>query len=371
MSTTEPGVASVRPFQINVPQADLDELRARLAATRFTDEPPGPGSDYGVSVERLQRLVSYWTTGYDWRAWEAELNRHPQFLTEIDGQAIHFLHVRSANEDALPLILTHGWPGSVFEYLRAIDPLSGDFHLVIPSLPGYAFSGPTTQRGWDNVRIAKAWAELMRRLGYERFGAVGNDAGSMISPEVGRLAPARVVGVHVTQLFSFPTGDPAELDGLSEEEQAGMAVLKWFWEEKGAFNVIQSQQPQTLAHALSDSPAGLLGWLDQLLGEELDDDFVLTNAAVYWFTGTAGSSIRLYFENARSGHRPSEPTTVPTALAMADGDFKSIRRFCDRDHENIVSWRQLDPPARGHYTAHTATEALTDDVRRFFTALGG
>jgi epoxide hydrolase len=360
---------SDQPFRIEIPQGTADELQTRLAATRFADEIPGAVSDYGVSVERLQRLVSYWRTGYDWRTWEAKLNAHPQFLTEIDGQRIHYLHVRAADEDALPLILTHGWPGSVVEYLRAMEPLSRDFHLVIPSLPGYGFSGPTTDRGWNNVRIARAWLELMSGLGYERFGAVGNDAGSMISPEIARLAPERVVGVHVTQLFSFPSGDPSELEALSEEEQAGMAVLKWFWEEKGAFNVIQSQQPQTLAHALSDSPAGLLGWLDQLLGEDLDDDFVLTNAAIYWFTGTAGSSIRLYYENARSGHHPSEPTTTPIALAMAEGDFKSIRRFCERDHENIVSWRQLDPPARGHYTAHTATEALTDDIRRFFTGL--
>jgi epoxide hydrolase len=358
--------AEIRPFRIDVPQTELDELQARLAATRFTDEIPGSGSEYGVSVERLKPLVEYWRTGYDWRAWESTLNAHPQFVTQIDGQTIHFLHVQSANDDALPLILTHGWPGSIVEYVRAVEPLSRDFHLVLPSLPGYGFSGPTTERGWDNVRIAKAWLGLMSRLGYERFGAVGNDAGSMISPEVGRLAPERVLGVHVTQLFSFPTGDPAELDGLSDEDQAGMAVLKWFWEEKGAFNVVQSQQPQTLAHALSDSPVGLLGWLDQLLGDELDDDFVLTNAAIYWFTRTAGSSIRLYSENARSGHHPAEPTTVPVALAMAEGDFKSIRRFCERDHANIVSWRQLDPPAHGHYTAHTATDALTDDIRRFF-----
>jgi pimeloyl-ACP methyl ester carboxylesterase len=356
----------IRPFRIDVTDTELDDLQTRLTRTRFTDEIPGSDSAYGVSVERVRRLVEAWRTGYDWRAWEARLNEYPQFTTEIDGQQVHFIHVRAARDEALPLILTHGWPGSIVEYLRAIEPLSRDFHLVIPSLPGYGFSGPTTERGWDNLRIAKAWVELMRRLGYERFGAVGNDAGSMISPEVGRLAPGRVVGVHVTQLFSFPSGDPAELEGLSEEEQAGMAVLQWFWNEKGAFNVLQSQQPQTLAHALSDSPAGLLGWLDQLMGDELDDDFVLTNAAIYWFTATAGSALRLYFENAKSGYHPSEPTTAPIALAMADGDFKSIRRFCERDHQNIVSWKQLDPPARGHYTAHTATEALTDDIRAFF-----
>jgi pimeloyl-ACP methyl ester carboxylesterase len=360
----------IRPFRIDVAAAELDDLQTRLTRTRFTDEIPGSDSAYGVSVERVRRLVESWRTGYDWRAWEAKLNEYPQFTTEIDGQQVHFIHVRAEREEALPLILTHGWPGSVLEYLRAIEPLSQDFHLVIPSLPGYGFSGPTRERGWDNVRIARAWVELMRRLGYERYGAVGNDAGSMISPEVGRLAPDNVVGVHVTQLFSFPTGDPAELERLSEEEQAGMEVLQWFWNEKGAFNVLQSQQPQTLAHALSDSPAGLLGWLDQLIGEELDDDFVLTNVAIHWFTRTAGSALRLYYENAKSGYRPSEPTTVPIALAMADGDFKSIRRFCERDHENIASWKQLDPPARGHYTAHTATEALTDDVRRFFGSLG-
>jgi pimeloyl-ACP methyl ester carboxylesterase len=356
----------IRPFRIDVTQAELDDLQTRLTRTRFTDEIPGSDSAYGISVERVRRLVDAWRTGYDWRAWEAKLNEYPQFTTEIDGQKVHFIHVHAARDDALALVLTHGWPGSVVEYLRAIDPLARDFHLVIPSLPGYGFSGPTTEPGWDNVRIARAWVELMRRLGYERYGAVGNDAGSMISPEVGRLAPESVVGVHVTQLFSFPTGDPAELEGLSEEEQAGLEVLQWFWNEKGAFNVLQSQQPQTLAHALADSPAGLLGWLDQLLGEELDDDFVLTNAAIYWFTRTAGSALRLYYENAKSGYHPSEPTSVPTALAMAERDFKSIRRFCERDHSNIVSWKQLDPPARGHYTAYTATEALTDDIRTFF-----
>ncbi len=369
MTQTGREAGEIRPFVIDVGQAELEDLQARLAGTRLTDELPGSGSDYGVSVERVSRLVEYWRTGYDWRAWEARLNRSTQFMTEIDGQNVHFTHVRSPREDALPLILTHGWPGSSLEYLRAIEPLSRSFHLVIPSLPGYGFSGPTTERGWDNLRIAKAWVELMRRLGYERFGAVGNDAGSMISPEVGRLAPESVVGVHVTQLFSFPSGDPAEMEGLSEDEQAGLAVLKWFWEEKGGFNVLQSQQPQTLAHALSDSPAGLLGWLAQLLDDDLDDDFVLTNASIYWFTRTAGSAIRLYFENAKSGYHPTEPTTVPIALAMGEGDFKSIRRFADRDHRNIVSWKQLDPPARGHYTAHTATEALTTDVREFFSAL--
>ncbi|HUR01003.1 MAG TPA: epoxide hydrolase, partial [Nonomuraea sp.] len=327
---------SVHPFHVEIPQADLDDLRTRLAMTRFTDEIAD--ADQGVRVERVRRLVGRWLDGFDWRAQEARLNAYPQFTTEIDGQNIHFIHVRSDNPDALPLILTHGWPGSIVEYLNAIEPLSRHFHLVVPSLPGYGFSGPTTELGWDNQRIARAWIELMARLGYERYGAVGNDAGSMISPEIGRLAPDRVVGVHVTQLFSFPSGDPAEFANLSEEDQAGLAVLDWFWKEKGAFNVLQSQQPQTLAHAITDSPAGLVGWLAQLfddgLDNDLDDDFVLTNAAIHWFTGTAGSALRLYWENARA-EQPKEPTTVPTALAMAEGDFKSIRPFAERDHTGI------------------------------------
>ncbi|WP_433512499.1 epoxide hydrolase family protein [Nonomuraea sp. CA-143628] len=358
---------SVHPFRVEIPQADLDDLRTRLAMTRFTDEIAD--ADQGVGVARVRRLVGHWLDGFDWRAQEARLNAYPQFTTEIDGQNIHFIHVRSSSADALPLILTHGWPGSIVEYLDAIEPLSRHFHLVVPSLPGYGFSGPTTELGWDNQRIARAWAELMSRLGYDRYGAVGNDAGSMISPELGRLAPNSVVGVHVTQLFSFPSGDPAEFANLSQEDQAGLAVLDWFWKEKGAFNVLQSQQPQTLAHAITDSPAGLLGWLAQLFDEDLDDDFVLANAAIHWFTGTAGSALRLYWENARA-ETPKEPTTVPTALAMAEGDFKSIRAFAERDHTGIVSWKTLEAPAHGHYTAHTATEAVTADIRAFFESLG-
>ncbi|MEV1245735.1 epoxide hydrolase family protein [Nonomuraea sp. NPDC049750] len=358
---------SVHPFRVEIPQADLDDLRTRLAMTRFTDEIAD--ADQGVGVGRVRRLVGHWLDGFDWRAQEARLNAYPQFTTEIDGQNIHFIHVRSSSADAFPLILTHGWPGSIVEYLDAIEPLSRHFHLVVPSLPGYGFSGPTTELGWNNQRIARAWAELMSRLGYDRYGAVGNDAGSMISPELGRLAPNSVVGVHVTQLFSFPSGDPAEFANLSEEDQAGLAVLDWFWKEKGAFNVLQSQQPQTLAHAITDSPAGLLGWLAQLFDEDLDDDFVLTNAAIHWFTGTAGSALRLYWENARM-ETPKEPTTVPTALAMAEGDFKSIRAFAERDHTGIVSWKTLEAPAHGHYTAHTATEAVTADIKAFFDGLG-
>ncbi|MEU4545715.1 epoxide hydrolase family protein [Nonomuraea dietziae] len=359
-------MAEIRPFRVEIPQADLDDLQARLALTRFTDEVEGAGSGYGVSVEWVKSMVDYWRTGYDWRAWEAKLNAHPQFTTEIDGQNVHFIHVRSAKQDALPLILTHGWPGTVVEYLDVIEDLSQDFHLVIPSMPGFGFSGPTKEKGWNRFRIAKAWAELMARLGYERYGAVGNDAGSFVSPEVGRVDPQHVVGVHVTQIFSFPSGDPAELQDLTEQEQAAMAHLQWFWENMGAFNQLQSQSPQTLAHAIADSPAGLLGWMGQLIGGHLDRDFTLTNIAIHWFYGTAGSSIRLYFEDAKAEH-PAEPTTVPIALAGFANDFQSIRRFAERDHKNIAQWNTYD--TGGHYAAHEAPEVLAGDVRAFFTSL--
>ena len=335
-----------------------------------------------MSTDRVRALVDRWRGEFDWRAVEARLNAHPQFVTEIDGEQIHFLHVRSSRPDATPLVLTHGWPGSVLEYLDVIAPLTEPtdpdapaFHVVIPSLPGFGFSGPTRSAGWNRYRIARAWAELMNRLGYDSYGAVGNDAGSMVAPELGRVDPERVLGVHVTQLFSFPSGDPAEFAGLSEADQAALGHLQWFYENKFSFNQVHSQQPQTLAFALADSPVGLLAWNAQLFDESLDADFILANVALYWFTGTAASAIRLYWEDAHAGEPPTEPTTAPTALAMFPGDFQSIRRFAERDHANIVRWTayETDVDGRGdvggHYAAHQATEVLVTDIREFFASL--
>jgi pimeloyl-ACP methyl ester carboxylesterase len=351
---------------VDIADTELKDLQERLARARFTDQIPGAETEYGVSVDRVRQLAEYWRDGYDWRAWEARLNAHPQFTTEIDGQRIHFLHVRSDREDAFPLILTHGWPGSVVEFLDVIEPLTAaGFHLVIPSIPGYGFSGPTTEAGWNNARIARAWAELMARLGYTRYGAAGNDAGSMISPEVGRIDPDHVAGVHVTQVFSFPSGDPAEFEKLTPEDHGTLETLNWFMEHKFAFNVLQSQQPQTLAHALADSPVGLLAWNSQLI-DEGDDDFILTNVALYWFTGTAGSSIRLYFENGKAEH-PTGPTTVPLALAGSAGDFHGIRAFAERDHADIRSWNVYE--GRSHYLHHTKPAELAADITAFFRGL--
>jgi hypothetical protein len=375
----------IRPFRIDIPQADLDDLADRLARTRWANElvlevdptaapagPVPPGWEYGVPVGFVRDMVERWRTGYDWRSWEAKLNTHPQFTTEIDGQDVHFLHVRSPEPNAIPLILTHGWPASVVEYLGLIGPLTdpvahgGDaadaFHVVIPSIPGFAFSGPTTQPGWSRYRIARAWVELMGRLGYDRFGAHGNDAGSNISPEVGRVAPDQVIGVHVTQVFSFPSGDPAEFAGLSEEDMAALQFLQWFNENMSGFAQLQGSAPQNAAHSLSDSPAGQLAWSAQLLGGT-DPEFLLTNATIYWLTNTSASSGRLYYEDQHAKH-PSEPTTVPLGLANFAYDMKSIRRFADRDHANIVSWNVYD--RGGHWATDDAPDLLVEDLRGFY-----
>ena len=369
----------VRPFRIAVPQRDLDDLRMRLERTRWGDDLGGAGADYGVPAEYVRYLSAHWQHGYDWRAWEERINQHPQFETTIDGQRVHFLHVRSKERGALPIIMTHGWPGSIVEFLDVIAPLvdpvahggqAGDaFHVVVPSLPGYAFSGPTTERGWDNARIARAWVELMARLGYGRYGAVGNDAGSMISPEMGRLDPDHVAGVHVTQLFSFPSGDPNEMKDLTPDEQSQLQTLQWFFHNKMSFNTLMAQQPHTLGYALNDSPVGLLGWQAQLMGEELDPDFVLTNVMLYWLTRTGASAARLYYENAhRQAPPPSGPTTLPTGLAGFGGDFYGIRRFAQRDHANIVRWTTHDHG--GHFAAHKVPGLYVDDLRAFFREIG-
>jgi epoxide hydrolase len=373
----------IRPFRAEIPQESLDDLQERLRRVRWTTEIPGPApEEYGVSLAEVRRLAEYWRDGFDWRAAEARLNAYPQFVTGIDGQDIHFLHVKSPEPDAVPLILTHGWPGSVVEYFNVIGPLtdprahgedpSTAFSLVIPSLPGFAFSAPLTGRGWSTQRTAAAWAELMRRLGYERYGAAGNDAGSMISPQLGHLDPEHVIAVHVTQVFSFPSGDPAEFEGMSAEDGAAMAKLQWFMNHKISFNQLQSQQPQTLAHALADSPAGLLGWNAQLMtadamgDKQLDDEFIVTNAALYWLTNTGGSSIRFYYEDAHA--TPADgPTTVPLGLAGFAGDFSGVRRFAERDHHNIVQWH-LHPEPGGHYAAHLEPGVLAGDMRGFFSA---
>jgi pimeloyl-ACP methyl ester carboxylesterase len=368
--------SAIRPFRIEIPQSDLDDLSQRLANTRWPDELSGVGWEYGMPLGYVRKLTDHWRNGYDWRAWETKLSAYPQFTTTIDGQNVHFLHVRSPEPNALPLILTHGWPGSFVEYLDVIGALSDPrahgldpaeaYHLVIPSLPGFVFSGLTREKGWNIYRTAQAWAELMHRLGYDRYGAIGNDLGSMINPELGRVDPAHVVGVHVTAIYSFPSGDPSELANLTPEERRELEILQWFYQNKMSYNTLMSQQPQTLAYALLDSPTGLLAWNAQLFGEDLDDDFTLTNVTLYWLTRTAASAARFYYENTHAP-RPTEPTTIPIGVAGFGGDFSGIRRFAERDHRKIVRWSHFD--RGGHYGAHNAPDLLVGDVRAFFGSL--
>jgi pimeloyl-ACP methyl ester carboxylesterase len=368
----------LRPFRAELPQADLDDLQARLAQVRWPDHLPGTAARYGVPLEYVRELIEHWRTDFDWRGQESRLNAQPQFATMIDGQSVHFIHVRSPEPDALALICAHGWPMSVFEYLDLIGPLSDPrahdddpadaFHLVIPSIPGVAFSGPTTDPGWNTQRVARTWVELMARLDYERYGAHGNDAGSLISPEVGRHDSEQVVGVHVTQLFSFPSGDPAEFADMSEEDKAAMQFLEQFSAAGGlAYNAYQSAQPQTLAYALQDSPAGWLAWVTQLFQRWLEPQDILTHASAYWLTNTIGSSIRRYYEDTHAENQPTEPTTTPTGVAIFAEDFQSVRRFAERDHANIISWNRYE---RGsHFAPQDAPDLLLDDIRGFFRRL--
>jgi epoxide hydrolase len=376
----------LRPFTIEIPQAELDDLRDRLARTRWPSELPGVGWSRGVPLDYLRELADYWRTGYDWREHEARLNELPQFKTTIDGANVHFLHVRSPEANALPLVITHGWPGSIAEFLDVIGPLSdpaahgGDpddaFHVVAPSLPGFGFSGPTNEAGWDTRRIARAWAELMSRLGYERYGAQGGDSGAIVSPQLGRIEPDRVVGVHVNNATQgFMPFDPAELPDPTPAEQSLLEGLQRFDRELSGYAQIQSTRPQTLAYALTDSPVGQLAWIvekfkdwtdpaAELPDDAVDRDRILTNVTLYWLTATAGSAANLYYEGAQAWGEAKEPSQVPTGVAVFPGDL-AARRVAERAN-NLVHWSEFD--RGGHFAAMEAPDLLVRDVREFFRA---
>jgi pimeloyl-ACP methyl ester carboxylesterase len=370
----------ILPFTIDVAESELVDLRERLTRARWAHEPIGGGQGYGASRAWVQERAEYWRSAYDWRVWEARLNQYPQFTTTIDGANVHFLHVRSPEPDALPLILSHGWPGSIVEFVDVIGPLSEPtrhgldaeiaFDLVIPSLPGFAWSGPTPDTGWGPRRIAGAWAVLMERLSYRTYGAVGNDWGSHIAPELGRIAPDAVVGVHVTQLFSLPDGEwlsyppsvEPDIGELSAEDRAALARLRDIQRHGGSYAHVHGQRPHTIGYALSDSPIGLLAWNSQSMSD-LDPETLLTHVSIYWLTGTATSAMRIYADY-ESQPPPEAPTTVPLALAQFADDIHVIRACAERDHANIVSWNSYD--RGGHFAAHQATDLFVRDIRAFF-----
>jgi epoxide hydrolase len=374
---------SITPFHLDVPQDQLDDLRDRLDRTRWPAALPGDGWDTGVPTAWLRELVDYWRTDYDWRAAEARLNSFPQFTTVIDGQRVHFLHVRSPEPDALPLVLTHGWPGSIVEFLDVIGPLTDPrahggspadaFHLVIPSLPGFGFSGPVSDPGWDTERIGRAWAELMNRLGYERFGVQGGDIGASVSPEVGRVAPDRVAGVHLNGPGPIPLSPPSDSASLSDVERDRIARVEAFMREEYGYIAIQSTRPQTLSYALTDSPVGQLAWVMDKFREWthprqvdpdkiIDRDRLLTNVMTYWLTGTAGSAAYVGYAQQTAWGETKANSGVPTAAIVFAHDV-GIRRYTEAEN-TVTRWTDVD--RGGHFAAMEEPELVIGDLRESF-----
>ena len=374
------------PFRIDVPDAALDDLRRRVRDTRWPDQLPGSGWGYGTDASVLRPLAAYWADGYDWRAHEAALNAFPQLLTTVDGQQVHVIHARSPEPGALPLVLTHGWPGSVAEFAKLVGPLrdpaahGGDpadaFHVVVPSLPGYGFSGPTTASGWSSRRIGGAWAELMTQLGYDRFGAHGGDWGSVVSHFLAEAAPERVVGAHVTLITAPRPGSADDFADMTERELRMRARIDDHKATGRGYQAIQSTQPQTLAYALNDSPVGLLSWIvekfrawtdnDGDVFDAVSRDELLTNVSIYWFTGTIGSSMRLYAESARAGMALA-PVRVPLGVAGFPAEITGARRAWVAAHHNLVHWTEFD--RGGHFAALEEPDLLVSDIRDFFRPL--
>ncbi|MCD9624517.1 epoxide hydrolase family protein [Rhabdothermincola salaria] len=365
----------MQAFTVAVPDPVLDDLRARLARTRLPNQVEGVGWEQGTEREYLGSLLEHWQSRYDWRATEARLNAFPQLVTEVEGQRVHLVHTRSSNPEAVPLLLTHGWPGSVMEFLDVLDPLTEDFHVVAPSLPGFTFSGPTTRRGWHPRRIAAAFAQIMERLGYPRYGLQGGDWGSMVSANLADLHPERVVGLHLTMVAGVPVLRDVEL--TAEEQAMKQRVREWRRTGQG-YQEIQGTRPQSLGYGLEDSPAALAAWIVEKFREWSDADLegaftmdrLLDNITAYWVTATATSSLRIYWEarQAGPGASPQRRIEVPTAVAQFPGEISyPPRAWVDAAYE-VVRWSH---PARGgHFAAMEAPAVFVDDVRAFFAELG-
>ncbi|TCM46923.1 epoxide hydrolase family protein [Kribbella sp. VKM Ac-2568] len=397
VTETQADASAIRPFTFEATEADLEELRARIAATRWPEREPVDDQSQGVQLATIQALARYWETGYDWRACEARLKPLPQFVTEIDGLDIHFIHVRSDHEDALPLIVTHGWPGSIIEQLKIIDPLTNPtahggsaadaFDVVIPSLPGYGFSGKPTTTGWSPDRIARAWVELMRRLGYTRFVAQGGDWGGMVADVMGTQAPPELLGIHVTWPFTVPpeidqavqTGNPLPSD-LSADEQRACEQLGFFYTHGVAYAQEQSTRPQTL-YGLADSPVGLAAWMldhdaasHALIArvfdgqtEGLTRDDVLDNVTLYWLTNTAVSSARIYWENKFAFFAPKH-VAIPVAVsAFPDEVVQTPRSWAERAYPKLIYYNKADKG--GHFAAWEQPQLFSEEVRAAFRSL--
>jgi pimeloyl-ACP methyl ester carboxylesterase len=397
MSTTVDTAVDIRPFHVEIPEEDLAELRRRIEATRWPSKELVPDRSQGVQLATLQALARYWATDYDWRKAETRLNGLPQFKTEIDGVEIHFIHVRSPHDDALPLIMTHGWPGSVIELLETVGPLTDPtahggnaedaFDLVLPSLPGYGFSGEPTELGWNVGRVAQAWAELMGRLGYTRYVAQGGDVGAAVTDTMGRQAPQGLIGIHVNLLVTV-LGGPQSME--SDEERAAQAQLDTFRASGFGYFLEMATRPQTIGYALLDSPVALAAWLLDhdtdsyekitsafVAGEpvgNLSRDNILDNITLYWLTGTGASAARSYWEDgqalaaaAASGQAPPA-VSIPTGFTTFPGEiWRTPRSWAENSYPNLTYFNEVEKG--GHFAAWEEPELFANELRAAFKSL--
>ncbi len=387
---------SIQPFRVNVPDEELAELRRRIAATRWPQAELVADRAQGVQLATVQELARYWATDYDWRNCEAKLNALPQFKTEIDGVDIHFIHVKSPNADALPLIMSHGWPGSVIELLETVGPLTDPtahggraedaFHLVLPSLPGYGFSGEPTELGWDPGHTARAWAELMSRLGYTRYVAQGGDLGAIVTDVMGRQAPEGLLGIHMNLLVTT-LGAPTPPPGDTEEERAALEAINTFTTSGFGYFLEQSTRPQTIGYALLDSPVALAAWLLDhdtdsyykishafLEGEpsgNLTRDHIVDNITLYWLTGTAASAARWYWElgqaqaKARAAGQAPPDVSLPVGFTTFPGEiFRAPRSWVEQSYPNLTYFNEVDKG--GHFAAWEEPQLFCEELRTTF-----
>ncbi len=374
----------IRPFKIAATEAELDDLRRRLQATRWPDpETPGDWSQ-GIPLAYTQELVAYWAEKYDWRAREASLNRFDQFITEIDGLDIHFIHVRSPHEDAVPLVITHGWPGSIVEFHKVIEPLTnptahgGDasdaFHVVCPSLPGYGFSGKPTETGWGVEKIAATWAKLMPRLGYDKYFAQGGDWGSMVTTMIGLQDSENCRGIHLNMPVVGP--DPTTLDSLTDAEKSAMAGMQHYQQWDSGYSKQQSTRPQTLGYGLVDSPAGQAAWIVEKFWSWMDcdghpenvvsRDELLDNVMLYWLPANGASSARLYWQSFNTANM--DPLTLPVGCSIFPKEiFRTSKRWAEKRFQNLVHFNELSKG--GHFAAFEQPETFVDEIRTCFRGL--
>jgi pimeloyl-ACP methyl ester carboxylesterase len=376
IANTTPNTIEIRPFRVDIPEADLVDLRERLDRTRYAPAAPGDTWEYGTPTSYLRDMVERWKD-FDWRAVEARINAHPNFTAEIDGQTLHFIHVRSEVPEARPLLLAHTYPGSVLDYLDMIEPLTDPeahggraedaFHVVVPSMPGFGFSTPVAEGAWTMARVAGVYDALMRGLGYDSYGIHGSDGGALVARELAVREPEGFLGAHVLHLFSFPSGAPGEMDGFGEKEYAALAHLQWF-QSVGGYNTMNATRPQTVAAGLADSPVAVLAY------SELFESFgngtslvrpeqVLAQASVYWLTNTYATAARYHYEEQRSGAEPVV-SRGRIGVAVFKDDFQTIRSLAERDNANIVHWSEF--PRGGHFAALEVPDDVVADLRTFF-----